>query len=273
MAYLLGWISWWWDVTYNPIGGCSPLTSGCENCFAAQDAPLQMAAENPLYAGTTDVLPDGRREFNGKLTHRPRNDPYWFYPLRLKRRARSKLGAGKPLLIFVCATCELFLPGRPSWVIDRTFGMIAASDHIGLILTRLPKRLARYLNKQSTIDQERWHKKFWLGFSAETQADFDQRWPHMRRLAEQGWFVFVSLAPQLELIVLPDDALRLLKWVIVSGEEGEHKFVRNLEDKWVRAVREQCRAWNIPLFVKQMSHDKPIPPGLDISEFPDWSEE
>jgi protein gp37 len=148
--------------------------------------------------------------------------------------------------------------------------MLAASDHLGIILTKLPKRLARYLNAQTAMDQERWRRKFWLGFSAETQEDFDKRWPHMRGLAEQGWFVFVSLAPMLEPIHLPDDALRLLRWVIVSGEEGPHKFVRELKPKWVRPVREQCRAWNIPFFVKQMSHDQPIPPGLDIFEFPEW---
>ena len=277
MTYLLRRKSWWWDNIYSGVGGCRLLSSGCDTCWAAQDAPLQMAAGNPLYAGTTDLLPDGRRVFNGKLTHLPRNHRYWLRPLYLNRHARAKLGPWRPLLIWGCATCELFLPGRPPWVVDRTFGVLAASDHIGVILTKLPKRLARYVSAQSSIDQERWRRKFWLGISVETQTDFDQRWPHMRRLAEQGWFTFLSIAPMLEPIHLPDDALRLLDWVIVSGEEGPHKFVRDLEPRWVRAVRDQCRATkrnrNIPLFVKQLSHDRPIPPGLDISEFPDWNEE
>jgi len=269
MAYLLGRVSWWWDDIYDPFGGCGPLTSGCDNCWAAQDAPLQMAAGNPLYAGTTDLKEDGRRVFNRTLTHRPRNHPYWLRPLYLKRRAQSKLGSGMPLLIWAGATSEMFFPGRPKWVIDRTFGMLAASDHIGLILTKLPKRLAKYINALSARDQERWRKKFWLGFSAETQEDFDKRWPHMRRLAEQGWFVFVSFAPMLGPICPPDDFWRLVKWVIVSGEEGPHAVLRDImKPAWARAIRDKCREWNIPFFMKQMSHDQPIPPGLDIQEFP-----
>jgi protein gp37 len=259
MPYLQSRVGWW-DLTWNTTGGCKPLTSGCNNCWAAQDAPLQIAAGNPLYAGTTD-LKDGRRVFNGTQTHWPRNHPLWRLPLRLKRPAR-------PLRIWACATSELFLPGRPKWVLDRTFGMLAASDHIGLILTKLPKRLAAYVNAQPARVQQRWREKFWLGFSAETQGDFDKRWPPMRRLAEQGWKVFVSLAPLIGPIRLPDDSLTLLKWVIVSGEEGPHALLRDMDPNLARAVRDQCAAANIPFFLKQMSHDRPIPPGLDIKEFP-----
>jgi protein gp37 len=262
VPYLQSRVGWWWTLTYNSTGGCKPLTSGCANCWAAQDAPLQIAAGNPLYAGTTDLI-DGRRVFNGKLTHWPRKHPLWTQPLRLKRSA-----SGKPLLIWACATSELFLPGRPKWVVDRTFGMLAASDHIGLILTKLPKRLAAYVLAQPARVQARWKKKFWLGFSAETQGDFDKRWPHMRRLAQQGWFVFVSLAPLIGPIRLPDDFLKLGKWVIVSGEEGPHARLRDMDPQWVRAIRNQC-AGRIPFFFKQMSHDRPIPPGLNKQEFPE----
>jgi protein gp37 len=263
MPYLQSRAGWWWTLTWNPTGGCQPLTSGCNNCWAAQDAPLQIAAGNPLYVGTTTISKDGRRVFNGTLTHWPRNHPLWRLPQHLKRPA-----SGKPLPIWACATSELFLPGRPKWVLDRTFGRLAASDHIPLILTKLPKQLAAYVNAQPARVQERWKKKFWLGFSAETQGDFNKRWPHMRALAQQGWSVFVSLAPLIGPVHLPDDFLKLAKWVIVSGEEGPHAFLRNMNPRWARAVRDQC-AGRIPFFLKQMSHDMPIPPGLDIKEFPE----
>jgi protein gp37 len=262
MAYLENRPGWWWSITYNTTGGCRPLTSGCDNCWAANDAPLQIAAGNSLYFGTTDFI-DGRHVFNGTQTHLPRNHPLWRLPQRLKRSA-----SGKPLLIWACATSELFLPGRPAWVVDRTLGMLALSDHTPLILTKLPKRLVAYVQAQSPLIQERWREKFWLGFSAETQGDFDKRWPHMRALAERGWFTFVSIAPMLGPVRLPDDFLKLGRWVIVSGEEGPHAFLRDLNPNWARVVRDQCRAAHIPFFLKQMSHDRPIPPGLDIKEFP-----
>jgi protein gp37 len=148
--------------------------------------------------------------------------------------------------------------------------MLAASDHVGIILTKLPKRLAAYVNAQPARVQQRWREKFWLGFSAETQPDFDMRWPHLRLLAQQGYFIFVSLAPLIGPIRLPDDFLKLAKWVIVSGEEGPHALLRDMDPNWARAIRDQCRGANIPFFMKQMSHDRPIPPGLDIKELPEW---
>jgi DNA methylase/Protein of unknown function (DUF5131) len=29
---------WWWDATWNPVGGCLPISPGCQNCYAAQVA-------------------------------------------------------------------------------------------------------------------------------------------------------------------------------------------------------------------------------------------
>jgi protein gp37 len=41
-----------------------------------------------------------------------------------------------------------------------------------------------------------------------------------------------------------------------------------LDPAWARAVRAQCRAAGVPLFVKQMSKKAPIPPDLLIRQFP-----
>ena len=61
--------------------------------------------------------------------------------------------------------------------------MLASSDHIGLVLTKLGERMVEYL----IFTQRGLRQKLWVGFSAENQACFDLRWPVMRVLAEQGW--------------------------------------------------------------------------------------
>jgi protein gp37 len=165
---------------------------------------------------------------------------------------------------------ELFLPERSKEVLDRTIGTLAMSRHHVLILTKLPEQMAAYFNAQPTIIQQRWRKKFLLGFSAENQEWFDRRWPPMRALAQQGWYIFVSIAPMIGTVKLPIDLLTLGKrtWVICSGEQGPSAHVRYMSSTWARGVRDQCADFDVPFFLKQMSGEKPIPPDLFIREFP-----
>ena len=104
---------------------------------------------------------------------------------------------------------DLFIPKRNRKHIERTIDTLVISDHIGLILTKYPKEMAAHILAQPVSSQPRWRKKLWLGFSAERQQEFDLRWPHMRELALQGYLVFVSIAPMLGPVRLPDDFLTL----------------------------------------------------------------
>jgi protein gp37 len=165
---------------------------------------------------------------------------------------------------------DLFIEGRSNEIISRVCATIALSDHIGLLLTKRTGRMADYFTKQSPRTVERWHPRLRLGFSAERQFEFDQRWSNMRSLTDGGWKLFVSVAPMIGRVKLPDDFLALgpRTWVIVAGEQGPHDRCRDMHPMWACAVRDQCKAANIPFFVKQMSKGEPIPPGLQIRKFP-----
>jgi hypothetical protein len=147
-------------------------------------------------------------------------------------------------------------------------GTLALSGHIGLILTKLPDCMVAYIKAQPAFIQQRWRRKLWLGFSAEDQTMFDERWAHMRQLAEEGWVIFVCIAPMLDPVRLSDDFLKLGRWAICSGEEGLEEHVRYMQHSWARAVRDQCAAAGIPFFMKQLADKKPIPPDLLIRQFP-----
>jgi protein gp37 len=258
----------WWDWTWNTMGGCRLISRGCLNCYAARNAgTLHSDLDVQLYRDTTR-LKGGRHVFNGTLHNRPAGDPEWTFPLRWPSAAQPLLGAGKPSLIFVNDMSETFLPGRSTEVIDRTFGMLATSRHIGLILTKRPDRMVEYISSQPRIVQQGWRQKFWLGFSAEDQARFDLRWPAMRALAEAGWVTFVSVAPMLRPVRMPDDFLALGKWVIVAGEQGPHRDCRPMDMEWARALRDQCAPAGVAFLMKQMGRRRPIPPDLRIRQFP-----
>jgi hypothetical protein len=121
-----------------------------------------------------------------------------------------------------------------------------------------------------------WQPKLWLGFSAENQKCFDRRWADMRALAHAGWFVFVSISPMLGPVTLPPDFLALgnRTWVIVNGEceQINRNECRPMKADWARAVRDQCRAADVPFFMRNMHTGADVPRDLWIRQFPHLSE-
>lgn len=261
----------WWDETWNVVGGCSPVSPGCTNCYAAQIAGTKtwpFARSARLHEGVTIEI-DKRRIFNGKLTVAPDGHHLW-KSFKWRGAKHPKLGPGQPSLIFVGDMSDLFHEDRPDENIGRVCATIAISDHVGLLLTKRTARMAEYFAKQSPRTVRLWQPKLRLGFSAERQIEFDARWPHMRRLARAGYLTFVSIAPMIGSVRLPDDFLALgpRTWVIVAGEQGPHDRCRDMVPAWAQAIRDQCKAAGIPFFMKQMSKGEAIPPDLQIREFP-----
>jgi protein gp37 len=112
----------------------------------------------------------------------------------------------------------------------------------------------------------------WLGFSAENQECFNRRWADIRPFAEAGWFVYVVIAPMLAQMTLPPDFLALGKWGICYGEceQITPEECRPMDPDWARAIRDQCRAADIPFFMRAMHSGEYVPPDLQIREFPTW---
>jgi protein gp37 len=202
---------WWWDATWNPVGGCDHVSPGCQHCYAQMIAGTKTwpyGGASGIHDGVT-VVRGKRRIFNGELTVAPDWHKLWTWPLRWSGSANPALGPGQPSLIFVGDMSDLFHEGRPDEVIDRAVATVAASDHVGLLLTKRARRMRTYFAAQSPRTVRRWQPTLWLGFSAERQREFDARWEDMRALAEAGWSIFVSIAPMIGPVVLPADFLAL----------------------------------------------------------------
>jgi len=101
----------WWDATWNPVGGCVPVSPGCRYCYAPLNAAtLQTSCAIPLYQGTTHRR-GGRYVFNGRLTVLPPNHPGWRFPPQLPGAVKPLLGPGKPSLLWAVDMADLFVPG------------------------------------------------------------------------------------------------------------------------------------------------------------------
>lgn len=62
-----------------------------------------------------------------------------------------------------------------------------------------------------------------------------------------------------------------IEWVIVGGESGANR--RPFDTDWARSIRDQCKEFNVPFFMKQVDKKIPIPNDLMIREFPDNNRE
>jgi protein gp37 len=216
---------------------------------------------------------NGKVVFNNKLTVLPDGHHGWTYPLKWPGVAHPKLGDGRPSLLWAGDLTDLFHEERSDEIISRVISTVVASpyNHICQLLNKRTARMVDYFTALKPRTVTRWQRQVWVGFSAEDQFWFDRRWSDVRVLAEAGWITFVSIAPMIRPVTLPDDFLALgnRTWVIISGEQRvPGTRPRYLNPQLARAVRNQCQTAGVPLFVKQMCRGEAIDPDLYIKEFP-----
>jgi protein gp37 len=136
--------------------------------------------------------------------------------------------------IFVCSTIELFHPHiMPGWR-DTIFSRIVQNQqHTFIILTKMPERIDRPMPDN-----------VWLGVSV---SGIDGDWKRVDELMNHKATIrFVSLEPFLGLISYP---LPKIDWLICGRLTGHGKKY-NPKKANIAALVEDCRAANIPLFMK-----------------------
>lgn len=204
----------WTDATWNPVTGCTQVSSGCDHCYAMTFAERFRGVPNHPY----------EQGFDLKL-----------WPERLELPFRWR----KPRRIFVNSMSDLFHADVPDDFIRSVFDTMARADqHIYQVLTKRPRRLARLAESLP------WPDHIWIGVSIESnnvawRADFLRQVPAAVR--------FVSAEP----LIGPIDQLKLdgIHWVITGGESG--LGFRPCNPDWVREARDHCISENVAYFHKQ----------------------
>jgi protein gp37 len=209
----------WTDSTWNPVRGCSKVSPGCKHCYA------ETLAER----------------FRGVRGH-----PFEFgFDLRL---VPEKLGDpirwSTPRRIFVNSMSDLFHEDVSDDYIEKVCRvMLAANWHTYQILTKRGDRMSRLLRTKFKKAAKATH--IWWGVSVENQKHGLPRIDQLRRARPA--VAFLSVEPLLEDLGTFD--LTDIHWVIVGGESGAG--ARPIKQEWVRSIREQCRAAQVPFFFKQ----------------------
>ena len=254
----------WTEKTWNPVTGCSPVSEGCKNCYAARMA----------------------KRLAGRAGY-PKDNPFavTFHEDRLDEPLKLR----KPAHIFVCSMADLFHDDVLWTTIDKIMAVAAVSNHLYQILTKRSKGMRQYVESRSH-SVEFWKRacpagysmeflglslvpfplpNIWLGVTAENQARADERIPDL--LATPAALRFVSVEPMLGPVDLTPwlkayprqrqtcaaaseacpnqvcDCPRL-GWIICGPETGPG--ARPCNPEWVDSLFEQCRVAGVPFFFK-----------------------
>ncbi len=204
----------WTEATWNPVTGCSKISTGCKHCYAERLSHRLKAMGNRNYRNAFEVT------LQAHMLEKP-----------LEWRT--------PKTIFVNSMSDLFHEDVPNEYIERVFAVMQRAHwHRFQVLTKRSDRLAK---ANHFIE---WPENVWMGVSVENQENTDR----IHALRQTGSRVkFLSLEPLLG--PLKGLNLKEIDWVIVGGESGPG--ARPIDEEWVTDVRDQCVAAGTPFFFKQ----------------------
>lgn len=206
----------WTESTWNPVTGCTKISSGCKHCYAEVMARRLKAMGQEKYK-------------NGfRLTLHPDvlDEPYSWK---------------KGKMIFVNSMSDLFHKDVPIDYIQKIFTVIKENpQHIFQVLTKRANILYEY-DKQGLLN---WPDNLWMGVTVEDNTVVD-RIDYLRQTGVK--IKFLSCEPLLTAI--PNMNLSDIQWVIVGGESG--RSPRPIKEEWVVDIREQCKRSNVAFYFKQ----------------------
>lgn len=104
----------WTEQTWNPLAGCSIVSSGCTHCFAMRMARRLAAMGQAKYQGLTHVV-NGNVVWTGKINLDP-------------AALQEPLHRRKPTMYFVNSMSDLFHENVPDEYIERVFVELSQSD-------------------------------------------------------------------------------------------------------------------------------------------------
>ncbi len=204
----------WTEATWNPVTGCTKVSSGCRHCYAERMAKRLQAMGQPNYSNGFRVA------LHEKVLELP-------------------LAWRKPQTIFVNSMSDLFHENVPAKFIQRVFHIMEQAHwHRFQILTKRSDRLLELNPKLS------WNPNIWMGVSVENQ-ECTFRIDHLRKTGAK--IKFISFEPLLG----PIHALNLkgIDWVIVGGESGHQ--ARPMDALWAVDIRNRCQRTKVSFFFKQ----------------------
>ena len=232
----------WTEATWNPTTGCTKISQGCKNCYAATLSKRLKAM--------------GIRKYKNNFKFTQHNDEVDL-PLHWK----------KPRKIFVNSMSDLFHEeSTMEFVASCFYTMTKADWHVYQILTKRPVKMAKFSKLFYNYFGFQIPNHVWMGVSVE---DNNTTWRIQELRKVKCYMKFISFEPLLEKIKKVN--LSGIDWAIIGGESGP--YYRPVEKEWIEDLIIQCKKQNIKVFFKQWGGFRPkaggrIINGRTYSEYP-----
>lgn len=204
----------WTEMTWNPITGCTKISSGCKFCYAEIMTKRLKGMGLVKYSNGFDLT----------LHENALEIPYTW--------KKSKV-------VFVNSMSDLFHKEVPLSFIRKVFKVINENpQHVFQVLTKRADVLLKH------NEHLNWTSNIWMGVTIENDTVLE-RMDLLKKTSAH--LKFLSCEPLIGTLGMLD--LNGIDWVIVGGESGRKP--RPMEEKWVVEIQKQCADKNVPFFFKQ----------------------
>lgn len=225
----------WTEATWNPTTGCTKISSGCKNCYAATLSKRLKAM--------------GVKKYKNQFEFAEHEDDLEL-PLEWK----------KPKKIFVNSMSDLFHEKSTMEFVARCFNtMIKASWHTYQVLTKRPSKMSDFSKLFNDYFGYKIPNHIWMGTSVEND---DNVW-RIDELRKVDCNVrFISFEPLIGSVGSID--LSGIHWAIIGGESGYG--YRPVKEEWIMEIINQCKKQNVAVFFKQWGGARPKSGGRLIND-------
>ncbi|WP_346855394.1 phage Gp37/Gp68 family protein [uncultured Draconibacterium sp.] len=204
----------WTEQPWNPITGCTKVSSGCVNCYAEKTAVWLQRIGNRRYTNG----------FNLTL-----HEDVLEQPLHWR----------KPRRVFIGSMSDIFHRDIPNDFILKAFDVMnRCPQHTFIVLTKRA-------DKMETLAPEiNWTDNIWLGVTVEEER-YKERIVNLQNTAAVRKFICAE-----PLIGdLGEVDLTGIDWLVIGGESGSN--CRPIEEDWVASLRDQCNNQDVMFTFKQ----------------------
>lgn len=217
----------WTDFTFNGWIGCTRVSPGCDNCYAA--------AQDKFRGWTPEGWGAGK-------PRRRTSEGNWRQPIRWNR---AVVASGERARVFCSSLADVFDNEAPDeWRVDLA-SLILATPMLDWQL--LTKRIGNASRMLAAMFPTGVPKNVWVGATIVNRAELLRDGPKL--MATPATVRFWSAEPLLQdLGEIPPELMP--DWVIVGGESGPK--ARPMEIAWATSLLRQCSAAGVKVFMKQL---------------------
>jgi protein gp37 len=270
----------WADSTFNPFIGCTKVGPGCYGCYAEALMDKRMGrvkwGAGEKRQRTSEAY--WRQPLAWEKKQKAVVEAWDTCPFTTEEAIRQGYKYPAPWRVFCGSLCDVFdneVPAAWRWAL---FRLIRETPHLTWML--LTKRIGNAIGMldeaadavfDEFVGAGAWQARgpwptVWIGATVVNQEEADRDIPKL--LQVPAAVRFLSIEPMLGPIDLKLEsrndlarwdskgrelAPRRIGWCIVGGESDQpgHR-ARPFDITWARDIVRQCRAANVPVFVKQL---------------------